>query len=319
MPWIEMSRNPDERPELWRVGQCLWSPRRNKIGRPWAFWETMREVQPGDTIFHLCGGSGKAAFVGFSTAASSCLSIDEGPDGPQELYRIQLTDFESLSSPLPLGTIFRENEHGLRVYFNENRNTESSKERLFYVEQAGRLQCLNGAYLSFLSERLLSLLLGIEASATPSSSIAVANSTVTGVILREAASRVGQQGFARNVKRNYGYRCCFPSCGADDRRFLVAAHIARWADLPQLRGETSNGLCLCVLHDRAFEVGAFTFDANGRVVLRRSENSTSWLTSILESAVGKLLVPGTISPSPRALAHHWVTHGYDVRDMSNRP
>lgn len=315
-----MSRDPNDRPAGWGVGECLWSPRRNEIGRPWAFWETMREVQPGDVIFHLCGKSGKAAFVGFSTAASSCLSIDDGPSGPQELYRVELSGFVAFPQPLVLNDAFAASDEALRGYFESNRQAGAAKERLFYVVQAGRLQCLNGAYLSFLSDQLLSLLFGVEARTTASSSTAIAKSTATGVILREAAVRVGQQGFARNVKKNYGYRCCFPGCTVDDPRFLVGAHIARWADNAALRGETSNGFCFCLLHDRAFEVGAFTFDAGHRVVVRDQDPPNSWLVGLLESAIGKCLSTTTpVSPSADALAHHWASHGYAFERQASAP
>lgn len=162
-----MSRAPDDRPAGWGVGECLWSPRRNEVGRPWAFWETMRIVQPGDAVFHLCGKSGEAAFTGFSTAASSCISVDEGPSGSQELYRVELDRFEAIPRPLLLNDIFAARGDAMREYFGANRNAGSAKERLFYVVQAGRLQCLNGAYLSFLGDRLSSLLFDIDIRTSP--------------------------------------------------------------------------------------------------------------------------------------------------------
>ncbi|MBN3854561.1 hypothetical protein G3N59_14335 [Paraburkholderia sp. Ac-20340] len=272
----------------------------------------MRDVQPGDLVFHLCGHSGNAAFAGFSTVASSCSFLDNGPNGPEKLYRVELSEFELLSSPLSLTETFAARNSELRAYFRSNRNAGAAKERIFYVEQAGRLQCLNGAYLSYVSDSLLHLLFGIEIEVGVDRSTVIADSTNTGTVLRSVAARIGQQNFARNVKQNYGFRCCFPGCGADNVRFLIGSHIARWADTSHLRGETNNGVCLCVLHDRAFEIGAFTFDCNGRIVTHPEKCNGTWLRDLLEPAVGHFMRIGKIPPSPEALAHHWAAHGFSI-------
>lgn len=69
------------------------------------------------------------------------------------------------------------------------------------------------------------------------------------------------------VKENYQYKCCFPGCCISDRSFLIGSHIARWVDNPDKRGNTSNGLCLCPIHDKAFENGYFSLDDEFRVIL----------------------------------------------------
>jgi putative restriction endonuclease len=277
------------------MGECLWSPRENQIGRSWAFWETMKSVQPGDVVFHLCGRWPKTVFTGFSTASSPCIWLEEGPDGAAPLYRVELANFKALDAPLLLKAVFEAHEEELRKYFGQN-DSKADKERLFYVIQSGRLQCLNGAYLSYLSDTLLSLIFGVQRSTTPNKSESVAPSTGTGSALTEAARRLGHYGFSQNVRKNFSYRCCFPGCSVNDARFLVGAHIARWADHPHLRGETSNGLCLCLHHDKAFEIGVFTFDHLHRVVLRLDASSPSWLSSLLSSHAGDEIGPCQISP-----------------------
>ncbi len=52
----------------------------------------------------------------------------------------------------------------------------------------------------------------------------------TSFAIRHIKARVGHARFAKNVKDNYNNRCCFPECGISDRDFLIASHIARWAD-----------------------------------------------------------------------------------------
>lgn len=162
MPWLEMSRHPNSRPAGWRVGECLWSPRQNDLGRTWGFWETMKQVLPDDVVFHLCGDSSNAAFVGYSVATSGCAPIEFGPAGKAELYRVELKDYTQLMPTLSLKRVFTEKNQELRTYFEDNQGRKKDKERLFYVIQSNRLQCLNSACLSYVSDQLLAILFGLR-------------------------------------------------------------------------------------------------------------------------------------------------------------
>lgn len=62
-----------------------------------------------------------------------------------------------------------------------------------------------------------------------------------------------QRAFANAVKSNYGYRCAITGIGTKD--FLVASHIVPWSEDQNIRLDPSNGICLSLLMDRAFEKG----------------------------------------------------------------
>jgi hypothetical protein len=115
-------------------------------------------------VLHLRGKGDRATFVAFSTAAADGFETGDRPPDPgawgfaRSYYRVPLRDFTPLDDPMPLRDVFRRREAKLRSYFTGNR-TASRKERLFYVIQGGRLQCLNGAYLSEVSGELARLLL----------------------------------------------------------------------------------------------------------------------------------------------------------------
>lgn len=314
MPWLEMSRTPAARPAGWRVGECLWSPRKKAGGSTWGFWETMRQVLPDDVVFHLCGDSSKAAFVGYSVAASGAASIEYGPNGPEELYRVELKDYTPLTPSLRLKDLFSDKNEALRANFKSNQGLGRLKERLFYVIQNDRLQCLNGAYLSYINDGLLEILFGLRVlrAGAGSTDISVEATVSTSCQLAMVAQRVGQQAFSRNVRENWKHRCCFPGCDVADDRFLVGAHIARWADSPDSRGSTSNGLCLCLVHDKAFEIGAFTVDSQLRVVLGAKEPSTSWVHKTLMPAAGQALLQAQVAPATSSLALHWARHGFKI-------
>ena len=88
--------------------------------------------------------------------------------------------------------------------------------------------------------------------------------------------------FRRKVLRAYEARCCV--CGYDIRlgnrlAGLEAAHIMwRTVGGPD---EESNGLALCVLHHKAFDLGAFTVETDGLTIVCSQELSgttkTEWL------------------------------------------
>jgi hypothetical protein len=62
-----------------------------------------------------------------------------------------------------------------------------------------------------------------------------------------------QGAFAKAVKSNYQNRCAIT--GIRTRDFLVASHIVPWSEDQSIRLDPSNGICLSVLMDRAFEKG----------------------------------------------------------------
>ncbi|WIH04631.1 HNH endonuclease [Xanthomonas translucens pv. graminis] len=76
----------------------------------------------------------------------------------------------------------------------------------------------------------------------------VADSTAT---LKTRGS--AQKAFSDAVKANYGYKCAIT--GVKTRDFLVASHVVPWSEDQSIRLDPSNGICLSILVDRAFEKG----------------------------------------------------------------
>jgi predicted restriction endonuclease len=65
--------------------------------------------------------------------------------------------------------------------------------------------------------------------------------------------RLFQSFFRRTVLASYDSTCCI--CGLNIRSLLVASHIIPWSVNESARSEPGNGLCLCSIHDRAFDRG----------------------------------------------------------------
>lgn len=70
---------------------------------------------------------------------------------------------------------------------------------------------------------------------------------------RFVKTRVNQSLFRKVVVNNYSNTCAI--CGLDIESLLVASHIIKWSENKIHRLNPENGLCLCNIHDKAFELG----------------------------------------------------------------
>jgi putative restriction endonuclease len=312
MIYLEMSRNKEHGGGTWAFGNCLWAPIRKKGGGKWRFWTKVHEIRKGDLILHLRGITPQANFVGYSIAASDGFQTDRRPPNPgkwnfaEAFYRADLTDFIPFHQPINLTDIFSLRKVELNLYFDANKSRRAKKTNIFFVRQSARLQCLNGAYLSEVNEGLLTALFGAAKEPVRSSTKSSTISIDTGIQISTIFSRLGQARFASEIKELYGNTCCFPGCNISDTRFLVASHIARWSDNEHLRGHMGNGLCLCLLHDKAFEIGLFTLDALYKIYVNpRDRRFDSEIVKELVSHHGECIRLSDVKPMDDALLEHW--------------
>jgi hypothetical protein len=110
-----------------------------------------------------------------------------------------------------------------------------------------------------------------------------------------------QKAFADVVKTNYAFRCAIT--GIMTRDFLVASHIVPWSQDQSIRLDPSNGICLSLLMDRAFEKGHLLIedDLTIRINWGRVGDDQA-LRSELEPYDGtKLRAPEVDHPNPEYL------------------
>ena len=316
--WLEMSRDPAHGGHGWGFTECLWSPTHKDPKGSWPFWDALPAVKEGDTVFHLRGKEEHAAFVGYSSAdAEGYITNDRPPDPGQwafasAFYRVPLRDYVPFSAPISLYAVFAEHDQELRAYFNENKQKQKRlRKHIFYVIQKGKLQCLNGAYLSEFDHRLANLVLGLNLGVTTPSEAKVPGSVLTGEQLAQIRQRIGQEKFSEQVRLNYVGKCCFPGCSVTDRPFLVGSHIARWADAEELRGDPGNGLCLCLFHDKAFERGLFTLTLDFRVAPNALKiKDSEWASANIAPFANQMIKLGAVVPAEVALRKHWERIGH---------
>lgn len=129
----------------------------------------------------------------------------------------------------------------------------------------------------------------------------------TGPSEREAivSVRLFQSFFRRTVLASYGASCCF--CGLNLRCLLVAGHIVPWSVDESARTEPENGLCLCALHDRAFDCGVVTISESLDIVVGREALASKQefvRASLVSFHQAPLRKPNRFAPNERFLAWH---------------
>jgi putative restriction endonuclease len=316
MLYLEMSRDPLHGGGSWSFGNCVWAPTKKESGGHWPFWTKILDIRQGDTVIHLRGKSPNAEFVGYSIASTDGFESSsrppeaEGWSASTKFYRADLQGFTPFHRALNLKEVFGQRKKQLEAYFDKNKS-QPGRKNIFFVRQSGRLQCLNGAYLSEVDENLFNALFGVDFPLTSTSEHQLIT-VETGIQLVTVKGRVGQSEFSLRVKNLYSNKCCFPGCDVTDRRFLVGSHIARWTDNEILRGDISNGLCFCLFHDKAFELGLFTLDKKYRVFANNRELKSPVFKG-LASAHGKIIQLSKVRPNLDALLEHW--NRIDVRPM----
>lgn len=125
-------------------------------------------------------------------------------------------------------------------------------------------------------------------------------------------ARVNQWKFRKSILENYRSRCCIT--GLVNDKLMNASHILPWGADKKNRMNPQNGLCLSVLHDRAFDIGLITVLPNFRV--RVSEAlviqpiDQFMKQALLRFDNKKILMPHRYGPDPEFLESHARRFGF---------
>jgi putative restriction endonuclease len=118
--------------------------------------------------------------------------------------------------------------------------------------------------------------------------------------------RLVQGFFRRTVLSSYGYRCSF--CRLPVRALLTASHIIPWNASVELRADPRNGLCLCSLHDRAFDRGLMGIDSSFCLLVSPKLKHRNPLPihkiGLLDLEGSRIQLPQRFAPNPACLEYH---------------
>jgi putative restriction endonuclease len=121
----------------------------------------------------------------------------------------------------------------------------------------------------------------------------------------QTTTRIGQNFFRSSVLSAYEYRCCIT--GLAISKLLVASHIVPWRVDEANRLNPSNGLCLSMLHDKAFDIGIMTIldDMTISVSRKCADNPDQFFNSAILAYDGKpISLPKKFSPNTEFLRYH---------------
>lgn len=124
--------------------------------------------------------------------------------------------------------------------------------------------------------------------------------------IAEVEVRKKQYIFRRMVLSSYAGVCCIS--GLSESRLLVASHIIPWKDSTENRLNPKNGLCLSVLHDKAFDKGLITVMPDYTIVVSSEVTKLKHDEFIQESLVTyhgrKIKLPEKFHPDSAFLSWH---------------
>jgi predicted restriction endonuclease len=105
--------------------------------------------------------------------------------------------------------------------------------------------------------------------------------------------------------RNYSQQCAL--CDIGKAGILVSAHIARWADDPDARGNLANLICMCKFHDTLFEDGYFSLSDDYRILKRTVQGG---MLALLLGATNTFRQPVAYPPAREFLQKHRLRAGF---------
>lgn len=127
---------------------------------------------------------------------------------------------------------------------------------------------------------------------------------------REVKTRNFQQAFRNILLECYQRKCAM--CDIDNERFLRGCHIVPVSMDTKIAAYPKNGICLCVLHDVAFENGFISISNQYEVIVKESFKPTS---SVLATAISnlngkKIRIPIKYFPDKSYLKRHREIHNF---------
>jgi hypothetical protein len=112
--------------------------------------------------------------------------------------------------------------------------------------------------------------------------------------------RRGQARIHTLTVEQYGQTCAV--CDVTDRQLLIASHIVGWAESPENRGDLSNVICLCRMHDALFETGYWSL--NDELVILKKQRVNSTTIQLLLQRMDLFRLPSAHPPAQAFVRRH---------------
>jgi len=123
--------------------------------------------------------------------------------------------------------------------------------------------------------------------------------------LATVLTRLCQSFFRKAILSSYESSCCI--CRLDLPPLLVASHIVPWSANKESRSDPENGLCLCALHDKAFDRGLISLKTSLEIMVSptiKSSKSEFAKYTLQEFQDKRMTMPRRFPPKPEYLQWH---------------
>lgn len=118
--------------------------------------------------------------------------------------------------------------------------------------------------------------------------------------------RINQNFFREMILASYNSRCAI--CSLPEANLLVAGHIVPWSVNAIERMNPRNGICMCVLHEKAFDKGLMTINDDYNLQLSKTIIKISHELAIQRGFISydnlKIKLPERFIPDKIFLAFH---------------
>lgn len=118
-------------------------------------------------------------------------------------------------------------------------------------------------------------------------------------------TRIGQSFFRTAVLSGYRHQCGV--CALKIPDLLVASHIIPWRENAAIRLRPDNGIALCAIHDKAFDLGFWSLNSQLKIILspRLSQLSTEASRLYFDKFSGEtLILPDRFAPKAEFIEWH---------------
>lgn len=125
-------------------------------------------------------------------------------------------------------------------------------------------------------------------------------------IKRFVKTRVNQSLFRRIILNNYSNTCAV--CSLNIEQLVVASHILKWSENQKERLNPENGLCLCNIHDKSFELGYIGITADYQLQVSEELSSIpeeTYFAIFKRHHKQKIIMPDKFYPNPSFLDTHY--------------
>lgn len=125
-------------------------------------------------------------------------------------------------------------------------------------------------------------------------------------VQRLVKTRVNQSLFRRVVINNYSNTCAI--CSLNVKELLVASHILKWSENQTNRLNPENGLCLCNIHDKAFELGYIGINVDYKILvsneIRQIKERETFVSLFGRHENKSIILPDKFYPNTQFLEYH---------------